>query len=172
MPQLRPRQEAFARAVIKSAGNGASQAACYASAGYSARGHAAEVNASRLLKNAEVKMRVAELAAPAVKKTGLSLESLALRIGRAIERAEADNAHGAIASNHALLLKIAELVRDEPVDYSELDSVRDHAEAMVKASSDGVEGALEYVDLMREALLEIAADNAREVGGVDSVPQT
>ena len=46
----------------------------YSAAGYKAIGHSADVAASRLLKNVDVRARVAELMEPALKKTEVSVE--------------------------------------------------------------------------------------------------
>ena len=59
MPRLKnQRHERFAQNIAK--GMSATQA--YIQAGYKARGNSAEVNASRLLRNAQVHERIAELA--------------------------------------------------------------------------------------------------------------
>jgi phage terminase small subunit len=58
MPILRNnRHEAFARAIVE----GSSGRAAYGAAGYRAKGAAADANASRLLGNAKVSSRIAEL---------------------------------------------------------------------------------------------------------------
>ena len=51
------RHEAFARAIVR----GNSGRAAYGTAGYKAKGAAADANASRLLGNAKVSSRIAEL---------------------------------------------------------------------------------------------------------------
>jgi hypothetical protein len=50
---------------------------------------------------------------PPQNRDQLSLEALVVRIERAIANAERDGAHGAIASNHALILKIIEMVNEQ-----------------------------------------------------------
>src|SRR4051812_14412735 len=62
MPALKSaKHEAFCRAIVE----GKPGRAAYAAAGYSAKPSAADTNASRLLKNAQVSARIAELKAEA-----------------------------------------------------------------------------------------------------------
>jgi phage terminase small subunit len=69
MPALKnSRHEAFARAMVA----GMTQHDAYKAAGFKASGHAAEANASRLLKDAEVSDRVAELKKEAASDTVMS----------------------------------------------------------------------------------------------------
>jgi hypothetical protein len=89
MPQLRPRREAFCRNILKSVKDGTSIAQCYERAGYKTSGHASEANASRLLKDAEIKQRIDELARPAVQKTRISVESLLSELETTIADARA-----------------------------------------------------------------------------------
>ncbi|CCE04779.1 hypothetical protein BRAS3843_1130010 [Bradyrhizobium sp. STM 3843] len=111
MPILQnQRWERFAINVFQSTKTRWSLAKCYREAGYRAVGHSSEMAASRLMKKDEVRMRIAELSKPVAKKAGLSLEALITRIEAAIAAAQADGAHGAVASNHSLILRIIELV--------------------------------------------------------------
>ena len=75
------RHEAFARAIVE----GKSGRAAYAAAGYEAKDRAADANASRLLTNARVSARVAELKEQAAQGTVMTarevLEGLS-QIGR------------------------------------------------------------------------------------------
>ncbi len=64
------RHERFAQNKAK----GKSTGPAYTAAGYKATGHSAEVAGSRLLRNVEVKNRIAELMAPAVKETQATVE--------------------------------------------------------------------------------------------------
>jgi phage terminase small subunit len=77
MPTLKNiRYEKFCQHIATSPKTGMSIAQAYIASGYSARDHAAESNASRLLKNAEVQARIAELVEPAAKKTRTTVQSL------------------------------------------------------------------------------------------------
>ncbi len=64
------RHERFAQNKAK----GESTGPAYAAAGYKATGHSAEVAGGRLLKNVEVRNRIAELMAPAVEAAEASVE--------------------------------------------------------------------------------------------------
>ncbi len=71
MPVLKnTRHERFAQNKAK----GMSIGPAYTAAGYKAKDHSAEVNGARLLKNAEVQNRIAELMAPAVEATQATVE--------------------------------------------------------------------------------------------------
>lgn len=76
------KHEAFARAIVE----GKAGREAYAAAGYTAKAAAADTNASRLLKNAQVSARVAELKAAAAQGSVMAarevLEELS-KIGRA-----------------------------------------------------------------------------------------
>jgi hypothetical protein len=70
MPALKnPRHEQFAQMIVLGTKNGWTQGAAYSRSGYKAEGQAAETNASRLLKNAQIQARLAELAEPVAKRT-------------------------------------------------------------------------------------------------------
>lgn len=95
MPVLgNQRHELFAQAVAK----GASATAAYREAGYEASGHAAESNASRLLRKAEVAGRVAELQGRAAEKAVLTrqwvLERLVENANRAMQATAVKDADG------------------------------------------------------------------------------
>src|SRR5262245_26239641 len=83
MPMLRPRHEAFARRRVVALDE--SQTASYRAVGYRARGHSAYVNASRLLRNAEVARRIEELQAQAAARHERKIDT----IGRQLDEAHA-----------------------------------------------------------------------------------
>jgi phage terminase small subunit len=56
--------------------------AAYKRAGYTAKGHAAEVNASRLLSNAEVQARIRAVLSEAAKRSNATLERIELELER------------------------------------------------------------------------------------------
>lgn len=79
MPALKnAKHEAFARAIVE----GKSGRAAYCSAGYKASDGAADVNASRLLKNAKVAARVAELKAAAAAATTVTAARVLKELGK------------------------------------------------------------------------------------------
>jgi len=67
---MKVRHESFAQNIAK----GGTVGPAYTAAGYKAKGHSAESAGARLLKNVEIKNRVAELMAPGVEATELSVE--------------------------------------------------------------------------------------------------
>ncbi len=79
MPILKnARHERFAHNLAK----GMSATEAYEKAGYKATGHSAEVAGARLLRNVEVRNRIAELMAPAIKATELSVERVLAEMKR------------------------------------------------------------------------------------------
>src|SRR4051794_29784235 len=80
---LTQRQEAFCRELAK--GRPASRA--YIDAGYNARGNAAEVNASRLLRKAQIRTRLAELQHRHAERVEVTVESLVRELEEASLRA-------------------------------------------------------------------------------------
>ena len=80
---LTARQEAFCTSLAK--GLPASRA--YVNAGYDARNNAAEANASRLLRNAKVATRLAELQRQAAHKAAVTAKSIAAELDTAFRLA-------------------------------------------------------------------------------------
>jgi phage terminase small subunit len=72
------KHEAFARAIVE----GKSGREAYRTAGYKADGAAADVNASRLLRDAQVSARIAELKDQAAKATELSAQKVLDELAR------------------------------------------------------------------------------------------
>lgn len=104
MPELKNRKwENLAQLVVHGAAQGLSQAQMYKLAGYKAEGHAAEVAASRLLSKVEVQRRVAEIGAPAVRKAGITAESLIEDFDAVIAGASQKNQWSAV--NRAIELR-------------------------------------------------------------------
>jgi hypothetical protein len=79
MPALKSaRHELFAQLICEGAKRGWSHGAAYSRAGYKAEGHAAEVAASRLLKNVEngIAARVQEIVGRGARRAEVTVESL------------------------------------------------------------------------------------------------
>jgi hypothetical protein len=106
------RRETFCRMIIEAAKRGLPQTWAYEKAGYRADGHSAEVNASRLLNYAEIKARIAELGAPAVRKTRVSIESLLNELETTINDARGDGQHSVVVNALTLSAKLVGLLRD------------------------------------------------------------
>jgi phage terminase small subunit len=83
-PLKNARHERFAQELAK----GKSQSEAYKSAGYSADGNSAEVNAARLLRNAKVSARVEELKGKAAERTVVTIENLTDRLLKIAEKGE------------------------------------------------------------------------------------
>lgn len=98
--------------IIEAAKRGLPQTWAYEKAGYQADGHSAEVNASRLLNYAELKARIAELGAPAVRKTRVSIESLLNELETTINDARGDGQHSVVVNALTLSAKLVGLLRD------------------------------------------------------------
>ena len=81
-------QKRFCEAYVASEDSNA--AAAYVKAGYKAKGHVAESNASRLLKNAEVRKYIEELRKPAVEQAKLTAQKVLGNITRIGKKAEGD----------------------------------------------------------------------------------
>jgi hypothetical protein len=149
MPRLRPRREAFAQAIIRSAKTGASIAQCYEEAGYKTTGHASEVNASRMLKDAEVRSRIDELARPAVRKMAFTLETLSEEISETIRAAKAKGSHNTVlraielgAKLHGLLTEKISVEHSLGTRAEIMESIakrfgQEAADVLSKALSDG-----------------------------------
>jgi len=92
MPPLEnPRWELFAQKIVEGLVNGHeafSQGRAYSAAGYIAKGDAADVNASRLLRKArEIGERVQEIQAAALAKLERKLDVSRERVGRRLDKA-------------------------------------------------------------------------------------
>jgi hypothetical protein len=114
MPQLKPhRRELFCMKVIEAAKTGKSQAWAYEAAGYQTNGHSSDVCASRLLNYADVQERIAELGAPAVRKTRVSIETLLNELETTIGDARETKQHGVVIQALTLSAKLVGLLREK-----------------------------------------------------------
>jgi hypothetical protein len=164
MTALRPRREAFVRNVFQSPKTGWSQAACYEAAGYKTTGHASETNASRMLKDAEVKMRLNEMAQPAVRKAQVSIEALLNELDRTIADARADRAHGAVVAAIALITKIAAMLHEQADHDNEFAGAKTSDEIMSMMINEfGPEGLEELADDLKANAIRAASDRAKPV---------
>lgn len=115
------RHEAFAREVAK----GQSASAAYKAAGYQAKGSSADVNASRLLRNAKVKARVAELQQLASTRTELTVAKITEDLLRLAKQGEAFQSESGTNAARQCLMDAAKLngmivdkVQSENVNYA------------------------------------------------------
>jgi hypothetical protein len=150
MPELKPhRRELFARNAISAAKLGKSQGWAYLQSGYDRTPGAADVAACRLLKNAKVKARIAEIGRPAVKKMQFSLETLSDELAKTIEDARSKGQNSTVIRGIELGAKLHGLLTEKiSVEHSlgtraeimESISKRfgaEAAETLAKALTDG-----------------------------------
>src|SRR4051812_30562350 len=99
MPALKNlKRETFCRKILEGTQHGISQAEAYERSGYRTSGHASEVAASRLLSTVEVQRRIAELTAPAERKTRTTVDTLAAQLDAVFDGASGDRQWGAAGS--------------------------------------------------------------------------
>ena len=99
--QLNPKQELFVQEYLKDL----NATAAYKRAGYTAKGNAAEVGASKLLRQAKIQARVQQALQERAKRVGIStdwvLEKLVLNSERAMEGEPIYNRHGEVVGHRA-----------------------------------------------------------------------
>ncbi|WP_314961496.1 terminase small subunit [Bradyrhizobium cosmicum] len=108
-PLRNHRHEMFCHQVLASKGNAA---AAYSTV-YDRSGHVAEAAGSRLLKRVEVQARIAEINAPVVRKSRVSLEGLLSQLEQTITAAREDRNHAAVNTSLALMAKLCGMLRDQ-----------------------------------------------------------
>jgi hypothetical protein len=146
MPALKPRPELFVQTLVRGAKQGVTARQAYIAAGYDARGAVADACASRLLSSEKVKARMDELARPAMRKTGFSLESLSNEVAQTIRDARAAGQHGVVTRALELAAKLHGLLTTK-IDVEH--SFADRAEAFQMISKRHGE---EVAGILREAL--------------------
>ena len=113
MPALKNlKRETFCQMIFEGTRFGWTQGVCYSKAGYRSTGHAAETCGSRLLKNADIQARLAELGAPAVKKTRATIDTLIEQLDQVFNGATEDKQHGAAGSAVTTKAKLLGYLRD------------------------------------------------------------
>lgn len=113
MPPLKSiKRETFCRKIIEGTTLGLSQADAYLASGYRNTQRGAEVNASKLMSQTEIQTRIAELMAPAVKKTRVSIESLSDQFDAVFTAAMQATQLGAAGSAAAAKAKLLGFMRD------------------------------------------------------------
>jgi hypothetical protein len=169
MPPLkRPRQELFVRNLINGAKKGISQRQAYVQAGYEARGDYADACASRLASSVKVRDRMDELAAPAVRKTRVSVESLLAELSTTIEDARAAKQHSVVVTALTLSAKLVGLLKDQievggPGAFNNASSPEGVIDAVIEDAGGDPRQALADLDRMREMLEARISETARDV---------
>src|SRR5262249_33899227 len=179
MPPLdNPRWELFAQKIVEGLINGHreaySQGRAYSAAGYIAKGDAADVNASRLLRKAkQVGERVQELQAQALAKLERKLDVSRERVGRKLDLAsrmaeEQRNPANMVAAEVAIarvfgLSKASEGYN--PLDPSNAQSMSDIGKLLLESvgakapSHDAISLAVQANNAFIERLEQIAAED-------------
>jgi hypothetical protein len=164
MPALRnQKHENFSQLTLQGAKYGWTQAEIYKRAGYRATGHSAEMAASRLMKKDEIRTRIAELGAPAVKKTAVSVQSLLDELRAAYEGAMSAEQFAAATSAAMSRAKLAGLLVDQievgaPGSFAACETVTDVATALLIDQSPAE--ALATLALLQQEIEQHAADHA------------
>ena len=147
MPPLdNPRWELFAQKIVEGLINGHrkafSQGRAYSAAGYIAKGDAADVNASRLLRKAkQVGERVQELQAQALAKLERKLDVSRERVGRRLDmasrKAESDGNTANIIAAEVAIARVFGLVKTteqyNPADPSNAESMEEIGKLLLES---------------------------------------
>ena len=167
MPTLKnPRHEQFVQLVVQGTLHGWTQGEIYQRAGFKSGGHAAEVGASRLMKNADIRRRLGELAAPAVKRTKITLETLIDQFDQVFDGAMEDRQFGAAGSAASTKARLVGYLRDRleiggPGEFSGCKTPEEVIDLMIE-NSGGVQGALDQLDQLR-LMVEARVSNRTEL---------
>jgi len=152
MPTLaHPRWEALARRRVVALDE--SQAASYRIVGYRARGHSAYVNASRLLRNADVARRIEELRQAAAARHQRTIDHIADELDAAYALAHREGqAHAAVSATMAKA-KLFGLIINKNESMRHDNNNSDPIEMLV-AELGSEEAALAAIEAMRAKLIE------------------
>jgi hypothetical protein len=164
MPALKnQRHELFCRNLVEGAQRGWSASEAYVRSGYKADDAAARANASRLLTKDSVKSRLAELTAPAVKKTRTTIGMLAQQFDAVFDGAMGSAQFGAAGSAAAAKSKLLGFMRDRLEvgsvgAFDACETMPQLVEALLADQSPSE--ALQTCDELREAIELHAATHA------------
>jgi hypothetical protein len=176
MPILRnARHESFAQQLVHGQKYGWTRGSCYSRAGYKAEGEGAEVNASRLLRNAKngIAARVAEIVGNGAKRAEVSVQSLLNELDHVLAGAVDDKQFGAAraAIDSKARLKGLFIDRLEVGGAGSFAACED-TEAVIRQLMVEMtpEAALALTDQMRQAIERYASDHA-DIVDAPLVPQ-
>ncbi len=161
MPALHnQKHENFCLLTVRGAAQGLNQSQIYQMAGYTCDERVAAANASRLLKNANIRARIAELTAPAAKKAAITIETLLTKLEANIIGAEAKGQHGAVNGSISLMAQLRGLL----INRTEIGEVGAFDQATTIAD---VARLLLQDQSAAEALATLAAlcDEIERIGG-------
>jgi hypothetical protein len=167
MPALKnTRHEFFCHQIIEAARFGRTQGQAYSRAGFKADGAAAEANASRLLRNANIRARLAELGAPAARRARATVDTLAAQLDEVFAGASGDKQWGAAGSAAALKAKLLGFMREKlevggPGDFAAAETPDEVVDRMIEDW--GAQEALQVADLIKRLIEERASGRALDV---------
>jgi hypothetical protein len=178
MPALKnPKHETFCQLTFEGSKYGWSQGTCYMKAGFRSSGHGAETNASRLLKKADIRRRLAELGEGGAKKARVTAESLIEKLDVVFDGAVADKQFGPAERAISTQGKLAGVMTDRieigaPGDFSVqsveevLDMVAQEfggaTAAAIAWTFDHDDGPMPLDDVARFTLAAMSLDEALE----------
>jgi terminase small subunit-like protein len=167
MPQLENlKWEQFCRKMLRASQQGLSQGWAYGEV-YKVTGRVADTAASRLLKNEQIRKRIAELAAPAERRAKLSAADAIAKLDRVYTGALSAEQYSAAGRAAEVQSKISGLMIDKLEvgrvgDFSACNSVEEVTAKMLQDLADPRE-ALATLDEMRAALADAIANEATMV---------
>jgi hypothetical protein len=166
MVTLKPRHEQFVRQYIEGQRFGWSIGDCYQRAGFRSSGHSAEVNASRLLKKADIQARIAELGRAGEERARVTVASLLEDFDAVIHGASRRDQWGAV--NRAMELRaklkgflVERLEVGPPGSFAECGTDDEIAAKVLDEMP--LDQALKANDDLRDALLRVAGNRALPV---------
>jgi hypothetical protein len=162
-PLKNQRHELFVRNLIEGAQRGWSATDAYIKAGYKGEEGVARACASRLLTNENVRRRLAELTAPATRKTQITAEALLTKLEANIVAADAKGQHGAVNGSIGLMAQLRGLLINRTEiggagEFSALQTVDEVVDAMLADTS--IPETLALLDELREKIEERAGNQA------------
>jgi hypothetical protein len=167
MPQLKNiKHETFCQLIATSPKTKMSQGQCYEQAGFRTNGRSADACAARLLTQANIRSRIAEITAPAVRKAKLTASSLMEKFEKIETGAVASEQYGAAARAAELQGKLSGLMIDRiehggAGEFANIDTVEGVMAALLADQSP--QEALATLAMMTALLERQAADHAMTI---------
>jgi hypothetical protein len=164
MPMLpNPKHEQFAQHVATSARTKWSNGRCYTEAGFKTEDRSADACAARLLTNANVQARIAELIEPTVKKTRTTVDTLAEQLDRVFDGALTAEQFGAAGTAAGLKARLLGFMRTQieigsAGQFDKAESIEDVVKTMLQDQSPSE--CLELLDVLRRQVEAVAGDHA------------
>ena len=167
MPALRNlKHEMFAQHISTSPKTGWSQGRCYTEAGFKTEDRSADACAARLLTNANIQARIAELVEPTVRKTRATVDTLASQFDEVFAGAMTQAQFGAAGAAAAAKAKLLGFMRERievgaAGEFDQCETIDDLVRAFL-ADQKPAE-VLELLDTLREGVARHAAQHAQTI---------